>query len=123
MKAIEYSRFMLAFCLDTEIDAAAWFLKVIDPEPALLGGVWVTREYLIFLYQHWRTITYRFPEEVPDGAFLMGALILGKKVKIMGALETSWAIRVKRFKLSEVETTLKRLYDMPEFEGEKYFRS
>lgn len=111
MRAVDYAKFMLAYELDDEIDGAALFFRKIDgPEPNKSFD-YVRGSYLLYIYSYWRKISGHHPEVMPVGAFIVGALITGKKIRIHEGLKPDFLVSMKTMRRAVVERFLEENYD------------
>jgi hypothetical protein len=104
-KCIDYARYMLAFELDDEIDAAYRFFKAIGISKYPRNEHYVRSQYVEHLYATWRK-DVNYPEYIPLGVFGLAALLLGTKIRIIEGLKPHFLIPILREKREKVESYL-----------------
>lgn len=100
-KILDYAKYMLAFELDLEIEAAHFFLKAVGLRKNPKNHNYVKADYLLYLYRYWarqftsaKTGKSKWPKEVPLGVFAMAALLAGGRVRIVEELKPNYLIAV-----------------------------
>lgn len=100
-KVLDYAKYMLAFELDLEIDAAYFFLKAVGIRKNALNSNYVKADYLAYMYEYWRrffisakTGESKWPKEMPLGVFAMAALLSGGRVRVVEELKPNYLIAV-----------------------------
>ena len=120
-KAIDYARYMLAFELDDEIDAAYAFLKTIGINVKNKSENFVRSDYLEYLYSYWRREGKKHPEVMPIGVFALAALMLDANLRIVEGLKPHFLIPVSRDKRSKVESYLELTQGFKPWDDEQIF--
>jgi hypothetical protein len=105
-KCIDYARYMLAFELDDEIDAAYAFLKAVGISQAGREQHYVRTEYLLELYSYWRKGTEKYPKYLPTGVFGVAAFLLKANIRIVEELKPHFLVPVSIEKRAKVEKFL-----------------
>lgn len=104
--AVDYSRYMLAFELDDEIDAGVMFLKALGGVVSAHNDCYLRSEYLLHLYSYWRLELLKAPEIMPLGVLAVSALMLNGSVRVLENLKPNYLIGVSREKRIKVEKYL-----------------
>jgi len=105
-KCIDYARYMLAFELDDEIDAAFAFLKAVGISQCGREQHYVRTEYLLELYSYWRKGTEKYPEFLPIGVFGVAAFLLKANIRVAEELKPHFLVPVSIDKRAKVEKFL-----------------
>lgn len=105
-KCIDYARYMLAFELDDEIDAAHAFFKAVGVSQAGREQHFVRTEYLLHLYSYWRKGTEKYPEYLPIGVFGVAALLMKAKIRVAEEMKPHFLVPVSILKRASVEEFL-----------------
>lgn len=119
-QCIDYARYMLAFELDDEIDAAAAFLKAIGLNNVPQESSYVRSEYLAHLYRSWRKGIDKYPKEMPIGVFGMAALVLNSKIRIVEDLKPNFLVAVAKDKRTKVEKFLQMTVNFEPWSEDQY---
>lgn len=122
-KAIDYARYMLAFELDDEIDAAIFFIKAIGAKSKPRIDNYVRCEYLLHLYKYWRKGTEKYPRVMPIGVFCLAALYEQGKVRIVQELKPNFLVAVSTEKRRKIENYLEATQGFQRWPEEKIFWS
>lgn len=100
-KVLDYAKYMLAFELDLEIEAAYFFLKAVGLRKNPKNKNYVKADYLEYMYQYWRQgfilAKYgrsKWPKEMPLGVFAMAALLSHGRVRVVEELKPNFLIAV-----------------------------
>jgi hypothetical protein len=105
-QCMDYARYMLAYELDDEIDAAAAFLKAIGINTLPRDDSYVRSEYLAYLYSFWRKGSEKYPSVMPIGVFGMAALVLNSKMRIVESYKPHFLVSVTISKRKSIEEFL-----------------
>jgi len=117
-RVLDYAKYMLAFELDFEIEAAHCFLKAVGLRKNPKNRNYVKADYLAYMYQYWRqgfivakTGRPKWPKEMPLGVFAMAALLAYGRVRVVEKLKPNFLIAVwdeRRWRLEKyLELTTK----------------
>lgn len=118
-EAVDYSRYMLAYELDDEIDAGVKFIKTLGGVQRAHNDCYLKTEYLLYLYSHWRRQLTNAPEIMPLGVFAMSALMLNGCVRVIETLKPHYLVGVSRSKRIRVEKYLAHTSDFQKWPEEK----
>ena len=106
-KKIDYARYMLAFELDDEIDAAARLLKALGIAVYAKDEHYVRSDYLLYLYSHWRENTEKYPKIMPEGVFAVASLVLNSRVRVAEELKPHFLVPIHTEKRKKIEEYLR----------------
>lgn len=110
MRSMEYAKFLLAYCLDDEIDDARAFLKDLKCSGSSQSPLYVRVSYLEVLFSYWRRPKPTVLEFVPPGAFIVAALAIGQRIKIIPSMKPDCLMQVTKINLRMMEKTLAKRY-------------
>lgn len=111
LAAIEYSKYLLAYCLDEEIDSAMIFLRALNCHEHRPKVSWYVKlSYLMGLYRSWRKMTGRCHEYVPPGCFIFAALFYGQGVHVRPELRPDCLITIPKMRREYLENYLAKEY-------------
>lgn len=111
LAAIEYSKYLLAYCMRDEIDSAMQFMRALLAHEQQAKVSWYVKlSYLMGLYRSWRKISERPAEKVPPGAFIVAALFYGQGVHIRPELRPDCLITIPKMRREYLENYLEHDY-------------
>lgn len=119
MRSMEYAKFLLAYCLDDEIDNARAFLRYLKCNGTSVSGFYVKISYLQELYSYWRLPKPSFHEFVPPGAFVLAALAVGQRVKIVPSIKPDCLMLITKRELGKMERALQKQYGFQPWPNDK----
>ena len=114
-KVLDYAKYMLAYELDLEIEAAYFFFRAVGLSKYPKDQNYVKADYLAYMYRYWRqqfgNSRYglsKWPKEVPLGVFAMSALLSYGKIRVVEELKPNYLIAVREDLRRKVEDYLQR---------------
>lgn len=121
INAIEYSRYMLAFELDDEIDSCCVFLDAMHCNQKTAIKVYLRCSYLLHLYQGWRHLNTDTEKVIPPGAMVVAALLKAQKVKVPTFLRPDCLIAVNRARYRYMVSYLKKRFQFVDWDDDKKY--
>jgi len=121
MRGIEFSKWMLAYALDDEIDSAFMFYKALHCDRFHPHGRnFVKVSYLEYMYGYWRRLSGINKEHVPLGCFIVSALLIGQRVFYTPDSKPLVYITISRKRMRALEKFLERQFDFKRWPEETY---
>lgn len=121
MRAIEYSKWMLAFALDSQIDSAYFFFRALHLHRLRANGKeFVKITYLQHMYNTWRKLSGRGDKDLLDGPMIVAALIMRQRVFFTPKSKPKVYIAIYQRRLISIENYLKTSYGFKPWDSSEY---
>lgn len=118
MRAIEYSKYLLAYCLDYEVDSAAAFFRALrigkNRRMKDYERNWVRCSYLQRLYEPWQQTIGMYAKEVPLGCFAVACMLCDKVICVIPDLKPDFLVSIRESDLKRLEDYCRKEYGFDE---------
>lgn len=120
-QAMDYAKYILAFELDDEIDSASAFLEAMHCARFKTKRIYLRCSYLLHLYTYWRLVNPTHMKNVPPGALIVAALLLGERVKVPMKIRPDSLIAMNEARSKYMVEYLAKHFDFVDWSDEKKY--
>lgn len=122
VKALNYSKYLLSHCLDSEVDAAIKLFMRLGRPSWESTPFYVSTEYIQLMYKYFRKARgYRItlPQHVPVGTIILAALLRGNRVVVTHDIKPHALVGLLYSDWQEQHQLYVSQYEMPDWDIEQ----